>query len=193
MAQTNAERSELTQTRILEAATRLTRLHGWENTKVKDICAEADVSIGAFYHHFASKQELMQRAFLFFDATLAERLPVPDTEPFSAIRALLLTQTAFIVDEAGPVITEYYKNILMDEKRAAVDPSRAYYQNVRAYAELAHEQGILHTDYTPREATELLISFVRGCIVDWCLHDCAYDLLARAAKGLDLVIGGLKA
>jgi len=193
MARTNAERSGLTQTRILEAATRLTRQRGWENTKVKDICAEANVSVGAFYHHFASKQELMQRAFLFFDATLAERLPEAGSEPFSAMRGLLLAQTAFIVDEAGPVITEYYKNILMDDKRAAVDPSRAYYKSVRAYAELAREKGKLRVDYTPQEAAELLISFVRGCIVDWCLHDCAYDLLARAGKGLDLVIAGLRA
>ena len=187
---TNAERSPLTQTRILQAATRLTKRQGWEATKIKDICAEAGVSIGAFYHHFASKQELMNRAFLLFDDTLGDHLPQQSASPLEAVKDVLLVQTAFVVSEAGPIITEYYKNILMDQTRSAVNPERAYYKSVLACVENA--RAFLRGDLEPDYIAELLIKFVRGCLIDWCLHDCGYDVVERTGRELDFLLTGLR-
>ena len=187
---TNAEGSLLTQTRILQAATRLTKRQGWEATKIKDICAEAGVSIGAFYHHFASKQELMNRAFLLFDDTLGDHLPQQSASPLEAVKDVLLVQTAFVVSEAGPIITEYYKNILMDQTRSAVNPERAYYKSVLACVENA--RAFLRGDLEPDYIAELLIKFVRGCLIDWCLHDCGYDVVERTGRELDFLLTGLR-
>lgn len=187
---TNAERSHLTQTRILQAATRLTKRQGWEATKIKDICTEAGVSIGAFYHHFASKQELMNRAFLLFDDTLSDHLPQQSASPLEAVKDVLLVQTAFVVSEAGPIITEYYKNILMDQNRSAVNPERAYYKSVLACVENA--RAFFRSDLEPSYIAELLIKFVRGCLIDWCLHDCKYDVVERTGKELDILLAGLQ-
>ncbi|MEI6101786.1 MAG: TetR/AcrR family transcriptional regulator, partial [Eubacteriales bacterium] len=72
--QKNKIRSEKTQSAILQAATFLAKRNGWKNTRIQEVCALAGVSVGAFYHHFASKQELMNRAFLIFDDSLSDRL-----------------------------------------------------------------------------------------------------------------------
>jgi TetR/AcrR family transcriptional repressor of nem operon len=45
-------------TALLAAAHKLVRRQGWAATSVDDLCAEAGVSKGAFFHHFASKDEL---------------------------------------------------------------------------------------------------------------------------------------
>lgn len=45
-------------TALLDAAHRLVRRKGWHATTVDDLCAEAGVTKGAFFHHFASKEEL---------------------------------------------------------------------------------------------------------------------------------------
>ncbi len=187
---TNAERSLLTQTRILQAARRLVKRQSWEATKIKEICTEAGVSIGAFYHHFASKQELMNRAFLLFDDTLGENLPEQSGSPLETVKEVLLVQTAFVVSEAGSIITEYYKNILMDKSRSAVNPERAYYRRVLACVENA--QPYFRNDLEPTYIAELLIKFVRGCLIDWCLHDCGYDVVERTGKELDFLLAGLK-
>lgn len=189
--QTKNERPAKTAARILEAAKQLTIQKGWHNTTVRDICNACNISVGAFYHHFSSKQELMNRAFLLFDETLAAELPLADGPPVEMLRRILLTQTSFVAREAGPVITEYYRNILTDEQRAAVDPQRLYYQRVLHYTKLAHAQGILNENFTPQQATELLIKFVRGSLIDWCLHNCDYDVTARTEQELDLLLGGL--
>ena len=57
------ERSLDTTTALMQAAMKLSLLKGIDNVTVREICAEAGISVGAFYHHFASRQELLQRSF----------------------------------------------------------------------------------------------------------------------------------
>lgn len=45
-------------TALLDAAHKLVRRKGWHATTVDDLCVEAGVTKGAFFHHFASKEEL---------------------------------------------------------------------------------------------------------------------------------------
>lgn len=187
--QTNSDRTLKTTTNILIAATRLTRDKGWRDTTIRDICAAAGVSVGAFYHHFSSKQELMNHSFLLFDATLNEELQTGEGSPVELMKSVLMTQTAFIVREAGPLITEYYQNILADKNKSAADPNREYYQRVLHYAREAKAQGLLKDGMEPEYVTELLIKFVRGCIIDWCLHDYRYDVVAQTDNELDMLLG----
>lgn len=44
--------------KLLEAALSLIRANGYAATTVDDICAEADVTKGAFFHHFKTKEAL---------------------------------------------------------------------------------------------------------------------------------------
>lgn len=44
--------------KLLDAALHVIRQKGYDATTVDDICAEAGLTKGAFFHHFASKEEL---------------------------------------------------------------------------------------------------------------------------------------
>jgi len=44
--------------KLLEAAVKLVRMNGFAGTSVDQLCAEAGVTKGAFFHHFASKEAL---------------------------------------------------------------------------------------------------------------------------------------
>jgi TetR/AcrR family transcriptional repressor of nem operon len=59
--------------KLLEAALQVIRTKGYAATRVEDICAAAGLSKGAFFHHFASKEELAIRAAEYFE-TMAESL-----------------------------------------------------------------------------------------------------------------------
>lgn len=49
---------ETARTKLLNAAVKIIRTKGYEATTVDDLCAEAGVTKGAFFHHFASKEGL---------------------------------------------------------------------------------------------------------------------------------------
>lgn len=51
-----------TRTRILEAALKVIRTKGYSATRVNDICEEASLSKGSFFHHFESKEHLAVEA-----------------------------------------------------------------------------------------------------------------------------------
>lgn len=51
---------EITEQRILDTATKLFLKKGWEETTIQDIIDElGDLTRGAFYHHFKSKDEII--------------------------------------------------------------------------------------------------------------------------------------
>ncbi|HWR19462.1 MAG TPA: TetR/AcrR family transcriptional regulator [Clostridia bacterium] len=187
--QTNAQRSAKTISAIMQAALRLVRKMGWEKTSVKGICEEANVSVGAFYHHFSSKNELMSRSFLLFDDSMSEFLPARTGSPLQNVRAVLMVQTEFVAREAGPLSAEYYRTILTDSEHLAASPDRAYY---RAVLWSVHEaKAHLKEGFTPEYAADFLIKFVRGCLFDWCLRNFSYDVVERTGKDLDVLMGAL--
>lgn len=186
------ERSEKTQQAILEAAIIIARERGWNKTGIQNICKQAGVSVGAFYHHFKSKQEVMNKSFLLFDETLDDQFDSKKrasddcSKPRISVKKILLRQTRFIVTEAGPLIREYYLNILTDSQHSAVDPNRKYYRAVLSC--IRQSENMLRSDLRPEAATDMLIKYVRGCIIDWCLHDFSYDLVLQLDMELDLLL-----
>ena len=48
--------------KLLDAAVRLIRTRGYEATRVDDVCAEAGVTKGSFFHHFKTKEDLAHAA-----------------------------------------------------------------------------------------------------------------------------------
>ncbi|MCR9097689.1 MAG: TetR/AcrR family transcriptional regulator [bacterium] len=54
----SAEHTERTRRRIVEAAGRLFRRHGFAGAKIDEIMAEAELTRGGFYAHFDSKSDL---------------------------------------------------------------------------------------------------------------------------------------
>ncbi|MBV6636951.1 MAG: TetR/AcrR family transcriptional regulator, partial [Mameliella sp.] len=64
--------AEERRTAILDAAARLLASQGWETITVNEILSEAGISKGGFYHHFKSKDDILEALVLrFADAAIA--------------------------------------------------------------------------------------------------------------------------
>ena len=61
-----------TRTKLLDVAVRLVREKGYNATTVDELCAAADVTKGAFFHHFKSKEDMAVAAADHWSANTAE-------------------------------------------------------------------------------------------------------------------------
>jgi AcrR family transcriptional regulator len=80
-------------TLILEAAGRLFAESGFFNTTIRDVANEAGILSGSLYHHFTSKEEMLQEIIAsHHDDLLAETYAaVADVSPIEALRRLIKT------------------------------------------------------------------------------------------------------
>lgn len=58
------QKAEETRNRILDGALRLFREHGFDETTMRDIAAEAEVATGAAYYYYRSKEDLVLDFYL---------------------------------------------------------------------------------------------------------------------------------
>jgi TetR/AcrR family transcriptional repressor of nem operon len=59
-------------TKLLDAAVKVIREKGYAATTVDDLCAEAGVTKGAFFHHFATKEDLAVAAAAYWSEITGE-------------------------------------------------------------------------------------------------------------------------
>lgn len=178
-----------TKTKILETARKLAMKDGYSDLKVRDVCKHAGISIGAFYHHFKSKEALMNESFMIYDETLLSNLEnYNKKDPLSALKSILMDQTSFVIHLPSKLIIEYYKNILSSDKKDAVNTKRTYYKAVYDFVDAGQKQDLLTSNYSTRYITEFFIKFVRGNIIDWCLHDFNYNILQQTEKEIAMII-----
>lgn len=80
---------EVRSNELIDCAERLFFQHGYENTTVNDVIREANVSKGAFYHYFVSKEALLEAvATRLAQRNLKELQPLFDDPSLDAVGQL---------------------------------------------------------------------------------------------------------
>ncbi len=189
------QRSEETQARILEAALKNFSESGYDAASVDDICAEAGVSKGAFYHHFPSKQAvflaLLNDWLTTVDTSLeAARKPtVPETlTNMARMLPVIFTQA----DGRLPMFLEFWLQASRDETvwKATVAPYQRY---LDYFADLV-KQGIEEGSFRPvdpRSAAQMIVSFAVGLLLQGLLAPENTDWKKTAEESIKILMKGL--
>src|SRR5271157_754711 len=105
--------------KLLDAAVHVIRSKGYSAARVEDICAEAGLTKGAFFHHFASKEacaiaaaaHFAANAESLFDAAPYTRLPDPRERVLAYVdfrRAILQGELPQFTCLLGTMVQEAY-------------------------------------------------------------------------------------
>ncbi len=189
------KRSEQTRAKRLDAALRQFAIHGYEATSVDDICAAAQVSKGAFYHHFESKHALflclLDAWIQAIRANMAElqRPTVPET--MLTITEVIPGILASARDQL-PMFLEFWLQANRDEKvwQATIEP----YQQFRAYFAALVAQGIREgslRNVDPHMTGEIILSMAVGLLLQALLEPEGADWEQTAAQGMEILMKGL--
>jgi AcrR family transcriptional regulator len=109
-------KAEETRTRILDAALRLFRDRGFEQTTMREVAAEAGVATGGAYYYFRSKEELVMAFYL--------RTSDQAQEPFAAAIAAskdLKKRIRAMIDLKFAQFAEH-RELMVALLKAGVDP-----------------------------------------------------------------------
>ncbi|MCQ3937380.1 MAG: hypothetical protein DPW18_10075 [Chloroflexi bacterium] len=163
------QRSEETRSRIMESAVKLFSSRGYNAASVDDICKDAGISKGAFYHHFESKQTLflalldgwLQTIDHAIEASKDKTAPetfMQITEAFPYIFAS--------ANEGLPMFLEFWLQASRDEKiwQASVAPYRRYHKYFTSLIKKGVDEGSF-VEVNPELTSRMIISTAMGLLL----------------------------
>ncbi|MDL2219743.1 TetR/AcrR family transcriptional regulator [Ruminococcaceae bacterium OttesenSCG-928-O06] len=159
----------------------------YEDVTVQDICAQSDMSVGAFYHHFKNKESILDEGYRLFDERLKEKWDRAHLEDnLDIIRFLVEEQLKSMASMGHLAAAQYFKNQLTSSEKYILNPDRFFFRAIRDAVQAEKNSGRLIGDtYT---IVEDILSITRGIIYDWCLHEDTYSLKDKGRRGLDMVL-----
>ena len=184
------QRSEETRTKIMDSAIKLFSTRGFNAASVDDICEEAGISKGAFYHHFESKQAL-------FLALLDGWLQVIDNA-IEASKDKTAPETVTQMTEAFPAIfegadlrlpmfLEFWLQASRDQKiwEASIAPYRRYHKYFTSLIKKGVEEGSF-VEVDPELAARMIVSTAMGLFLQSLLDPkgAKWEKVARDSTNL---------
>jgi AcrR family transcriptional regulator len=163
------QRSEETRIKIIESAIKLFSSRGYNKASVDDICEEAGISKGAFYHHFESKQALF---LALLDGWLqAIDNAIEASKDMTAPETLMQMTQAFpyIFETAGeglPMFLEFWLQASRDKKiwEAGIAPYRRYHKYFTSLIKKGVEEGSF-VEVDPELASRMIVSTAMGLLL----------------------------
>ncbi|MGO2097628.1 MAG: TetR/AcrR family transcriptional regulator [Candidatus Microbacterium stercoravium] len=178
---------------ILEIAVQVFIEQGYDATSVSSLAARLGLSKSALYHHFASKEELLEVALDEALGGLEGVLKEPGAHDGSARDRLeyVLRGAVFVLVERVTYVTLLLRmRGNSDVERAALERRRMFDREVTALVRAAQAEGTMRADIDPSIATRLLFGMVNS-IVEWYRPtggegsaELARDVLTVALDGL---------
>lgn len=158
-----------TRNRIYETAVTLMEKKGFHNISISEICQEAGVSVGAFYHYFPSKHSILDEVFKLADdyfLTVVAHSVQGETSAEKIIHYFCLYAQYNV--ERG---LDFIKQLYNVQNNLFITPGRPMQQVLKSIVIEGQNKGELTLEMTPDEIVEYLFMAVRSVVYHWCLRD----------------------
>jgi AcrR family transcriptional regulator len=189
------QRSEETRARILDAAIRQFAIAGYYAASVDNICAEAGVSKGAFYHHFPTKQglflSLLEGWLKTVDVGLESIREESVPETLKRMTTLLPAMFA-TADERLPMFLEFWLQASRDETvwQATIAPYLHYQEFFAKLIEDGMAEGSIKT-VDPQISARVIVSMAVGLFLQGVLDPQGADWDKVARESMQILMHGL--
>lgn len=183
-----------TKNKIFNTAMELIKKDGYDNISISQICKEAKISIGAFYHHFKSKECIIIEYFKNVDDYYAQNFNnLIATNSFDKIVEILSTSKKYQEEIDINTVCKIYQIIIYSGAEYFISKERPLFKILKDIIIEGQKKKEICNDIAPEEITEYILMFSRGIIYDWCLHHGRYDLDEKMNRALSIFSKSFKA
>jgi AcrR family transcriptional regulator len=187
-------RSKNTKNNILKAAAICFAEKGYDKTDVDEIYRKANLTKGAFYHHFSSKQELFLNMLDQWVKRVAGKLDLNELKSVSTLDLLLSIPEKFEpafeeVDKQLPIFLQLYIKAISDEdlNRIVLKSYKEFLTFFKAIIKKGIREGSIKK-VNPDDAAKILFSLTIGLLMQGLLNPKAEDWVELARKSILMVL-----
>ncbi|MDP1545077.1 MAG: TetR/AcrR family transcriptional regulator [Anaerolineales bacterium] len=184
------QRSEETRAKILESAIKLFSARGYNAASVDDICRDAGISKGAFYHHFESKQALFLALLDGWLKTIDNAIAASKDKPVPEIFMQITEAFPYIfatANEGLPMFLEFWLQASRDDNiwQASIAPYRRYHKHFTALIKKGVDEGSF-VDVDPGLTSRMIMSTAMGLLLQSLLDPkgAKWEKVARDSTNL---------
>ena len=186
-------KSKETKAKIFRAAKNILQKHGYEALSIKNICEEAGVSNGSFYHHFKTKDDLLSYYIEEQPNINPDLLDIPKSadEVKSAIVYVYLNYVHYCQELGVEFMANYYT-----PKNQSLNPlirtERPYpIVTVHNYLQKCIGAGIISPNQDIEDITTDIRMIVIGNVFEWCLKEGNADFEGNMKRSLESYMNGV--
>ena len=186
-------KSQETKKKIFLAAKNILKKDGYDALSIKNICEEAGVSNGSFYHHFKTKDDLLSYYIEEQPSINPEILETPSCvdDVRNAIIHVYLNYVKYCRELGVEFMSNYYtpKNQSLNPlKRTA----RSYpIVTVQEYLQQSIDAGIISLKQPLDNITTDIRMIVIGNVFEWCLKNGDADFEGNMKRSLENYLNGI--
>ncbi len=164
------EQAEQTKEKLLSISLKLVRKQGFDQVKISDICAEAGVSTGAFYHHLKNKAGILVEGYAKCDAYFADVVyPLLKNRcDAEGILEYVEYQMIYAMDLGSQLCGQVYCAQLMEASEFILSNKRARPAGLISMVRNAQKQEVLSSKKSAEEIGDEILVICRGILYSWC-------------------------
>lgn len=186
-------KSRETRAKIFQAAKRILQKQGYEQLSIKNICEEAGVSNGSFYHHFKTKDDLLSYYIEEQPSINPDLLDLPSSkeEARETIVYVYLNYVRYCRELGVEFMANYYT-----PKNQSLNPlirtERPYpIITVHNYLQKCIDAGIITLSDSLEHITTDIRMIVIGNVFEWCLKNGDADFEGNMRRCLENYLNGV--
>ena len=186
-------KSKETKDKIFRAAKHILQKKGYDQLSIKNICEEAGVSNGSFYHHFKTKDDLLSYYIEEQPSINPDLLDLPENaeEAKQTIIYVYLNYVHYCQELGVEFMSNYYT-----PKNQSLNPlirtERPYpIITVSNYLQKVIDANIIHPSLALEDITTDIRMIVISNVFEWCLKSGDTDFEGNMKRSLETYLNGL--
>lgn len=172
------KQAELTKDKLLSVSFKLIKAQGFYQVKISDICEEANVSTGAFYHHIKSKAGIVIEGYAQCDRYFSETVYplLKDRCDLDAVLEYVEHQMKYAEDFGVDICIQIYKAQLTEGTEFFLSQERGLTNGLISILKNLQAKKIIQNQKDAETIANEILVISRGVLYNWCQQNGQYNV-----------------